>query len=178
MAHLANPVPPPVLPSVFTKKRRVIIACTNCRGRKVRCLTSEDPPQNPCQRCAKKGLSCEYITVTKQRDHSSSRNPTPEPGQEGAHWAPPGPGHFTHFTPPHTACRRIHAMKVDLLSGAEFQPTPNRVAFGEDPERLGAVWISPANELWSVPSGLLHVQLEALLNIRIDISPAASRRFQ
>ncbi|KAJ7054312.1 hypothetical protein C8F01DRAFT_502492 [Mycena amicta] len=46
-----------------TQRTRVAIACRNCRRRKIRCNTSEDPPVNPCQRCRAKGLNCEYIEV-------------------------------------------------------------------------------------------------------------------
>ncbi|KAF8124278.1 hypothetical protein K438DRAFT_1977603 [Mycena galopus ATCC 62051] len=64
--------PPPFLPPIFSARRRVIIACTNCRKRKIRCITTEDPPQTPCNRCAKKNLQCEYITIANQRDGAST----------------------------------------------------------------------------------------------------------
>ncbi|KAJ6550418.1 hypothetical protein DFH09DRAFT_1086683 [Mycena vulgaris] len=103
MTDRSKPLPPPALPSVFTKRRRVIVACTNCRGRKVRCLTSEDPPQSPCQRCAKKGLACEYVTVTSQRNESLSRNPTPEPAPNvPLHYMPYGQFALPADHQPHT----------------------------------------------------------------------------
>ncbi|KAK7039827.1 hypothetical protein R3P38DRAFT_492790 [Favolaschia claudopus] len=52
--------------------------------RKVKCITSGDPPQEPCERCTKKGLTCQYITIAEQDspdsegrpDHPSSRSQT------------------------------------------------------------------------------------------------------
>ncbi|KAF7314059.1 Zn(2)-C6 fungal-type domain-containing protein [Mycena chlorophos] len=55
------------LPTVFTKRRRSIIACTNCRKRKTRCFSTEDFPENPCERCDEKGLKCRYETISEQR---------------------------------------------------------------------------------------------------------------
>ncbi|KAJ6570866.1 hypothetical protein DFH09DRAFT_1079848 [Mycena vulgaris] len=48
--------------------RRTIVACSNCRKGKIRCLTTEQPPKNPCARCVKKHLPCEY----PEPDYSSS----------------------------------------------------------------------------------------------------------
>ncbi|KAJ6626177.1 hypothetical protein B0H10DRAFT_1999303 [Mycena sp. CBHHK59/15] len=47
--------PTPTL-TVFTKRRRVYIACTNCRRRKIKCMTSKEGPNDPCNRCYKNGL--------------------------------------------------------------------------------------------------------------------------
>ncbi|KAF7324544.1 Haloacid type II [Mycena kentingensis (nom. inval.)] len=44
--------------------KRVAIACSNCRKRKVKCITTEDPPEHPCRRCTEKGLVCQYISVS------------------------------------------------------------------------------------------------------------------
>ncbi|KAF7303972.1 Zn(2)-C6 fungal-type domain-containing protein [Mycena indigotica] len=72
------------LPSVFTTRRRSIIACTNCRKRKTRCFSTEDFPENPCERCEERGLKCRYTTINDQRDldaansaHSSPRQTPP-----------------------------------------------------------------------------------------------------
>ncbi|KAJ7768972.1 hypothetical protein B0H16DRAFT_1882110 [Mycena metata] len=62
---------PTYVPPVFLNRRRVIIACTHCRKRKIRCLTAEETPEKPCGRCVKRGLQCEYITVTDQQGDSA-----------------------------------------------------------------------------------------------------------
>ncbi|KAJ7170286.1 hypothetical protein C8R43DRAFT_944805 [Mycena crocata] len=73
----------PVFPS---RSRRVVIACTNCRKRKIR-------------RCANKGLQCEYIPVPNQPDsshsHSGPKSSAPiqlsHPIPPGSSQAPPTP---------------------------------------------------------------------------------------
>ncbi|KAJ7824967.1 hypothetical protein B0H14DRAFT_1291747 [Mycena olivaceomarginata] len=55
---------PPNLPlDLFTKKRRVNIACVHCRKRKVKCTTFDE---SSCGRCSKMGLSCTYLPVGAQ----------------------------------------------------------------------------------------------------------------
>ncbi|KAJ6537278.1 hypothetical protein DFH09DRAFT_1283651 [Mycena vulgaris] len=48
---------------LFTRRRRVYIACSNCRRRKIRCITNEESPEMPCERCARRGFTCEYRAV-------------------------------------------------------------------------------------------------------------------
>ncbi|KAJ7890268.1 hypothetical protein B0H13DRAFT_1887655 [Mycena leptocephala] len=58
--------------ALFTKRRRVDVACAHCRRRKVKCTTTESPPSSPCERCTKMGLSCEYVSVATQCAQSRS----------------------------------------------------------------------------------------------------------
>ncbi|KAJ7029769.1 hypothetical protein C8F04DRAFT_1398280 [Mycena alexandri] len=80
--------------SSFTKRRRVYIACTACRysarfqlaivdakwrarrKRKIRCITAEESPDKPCERCSEKGLRCEYLAVAEEQAPSSSHPPS------------------------------------------------------------------------------------------------------
>ncbi|KAF7325581.1 C6 finger domain [Mycena kentingensis (nom. inval.)] len=48
---------------LFQKRRRAYIACSNCRRRKIKCITASDADYRPCTRCASKGLVCEYLSV-------------------------------------------------------------------------------------------------------------------
>ncbi|KAJ7263081.1 hypothetical protein C8J57DRAFT_1470985 [Mycena rebaudengoi] len=68
MEHSNSP-PQPLLDSqallFAVARRRAVIACSNCRKRKVRCVTSEKPPQNPCERCTRRRLACQYVTVAE-----------------------------------------------------------------------------------------------------------------
>ncbi|KAK6996695.1 hypothetical protein R3P38DRAFT_1956304 [Favolaschia claudopus] len=48
---------------LFTKRRRAIISCKNCRSRKVKCSTLADGDLRPCTRCTAKGLQCDYTAV-------------------------------------------------------------------------------------------------------------------
>ncbi|KAJ6562243.1 hypothetical protein B0H19DRAFT_1259817 [Mycena capillaripes] len=52
------------------KRTRVFLACLNCRRRKIKCLT-EDSEQNPCERCVRKGLVCEYRPVADDQEHNA-----------------------------------------------------------------------------------------------------------
>ncbi|KAJ7513111.1 hypothetical protein B0H11DRAFT_2303320 [Mycena galericulata] len=54
------------------KRSRTLVACSNCRKRKIRCITSEKPPKNPCARCTKKNLDCEYLAIEDPDDYSPS----------------------------------------------------------------------------------------------------------
>ncbi|KAF8192759.1 hypothetical protein K438DRAFT_856887 [Mycena galopus ATCC 62051] len=68
------------------RRRRTNVACTSCRKRKIKCITFDDPQQEPCERCARRGLACRYTTVgdqdsgldagPPQRPQSTSQSPT------------------------------------------------------------------------------------------------------
>ncbi|KAF7368371.1 C6 finger domain [Mycena venus] len=57
------------------QRRRTLMACSNCRRRKMRCITTEQPPTNPCARCTKKGLPCEYVAVDQDDEPAMSQSP-------------------------------------------------------------------------------------------------------
>ncbi|KAJ7301498.1 hypothetical protein DFH08DRAFT_102301 [Mycena albidolilacea] len=62
---------PQPISSLVKRRRRTIMACSNCRRRKIRCLTSEQPPRNPCTYCQRKRLDCEYLAVDYPDDFLS-----------------------------------------------------------------------------------------------------------
>ncbi|KAJ7229894.1 hypothetical protein GGX14DRAFT_553394 [Mycena pura] len=41
---------------------RTVVACLNCRMRKVKCMPTNEPPTNPCARCKMYNLICEYVS--------------------------------------------------------------------------------------------------------------------
>ncbi|KAF8203572.1 hypothetical protein K438DRAFT_2101236 [Mycena galopus ATCC 62051] len=47
------------------RRSRVYIACLNCRRRKTKCETNY--PGDPCKRCSRTGLACEYIPIRHQQ---------------------------------------------------------------------------------------------------------------
>ncbi|KAJ7068180.1 hypothetical protein C8F01DRAFT_594701 [Mycena amicta] len=69
-----------------SRRRRAMIACTNCRRRKIKCVTTEEPPRHPCERCTKRDLPCEYVAVVED----DSKSPTPE--TPSSQLPPPSPG--------------------------------------------------------------------------------------
>ncbi|KAF7358714.1 C6 finger domain [Mycena sanguinolenta] len=59
---------------VAKKPPRSLVACYHCRKRKMKCITTEQPPTNPCANCIKKNLQCEYIAVdSEDRSESAAR---------------------------------------------------------------------------------------------------------
>ncbi|KAJ7443249.1 hypothetical protein B0H11DRAFT_2204297 [Mycena galericulata] len=90
--NLSHPAP------FAIQRRRTIIACANCRKRKIRCITTEQPPENPCERCARRKLSCEYVSVNDQEEYSTPNNTSSELRRDpGGYSAPPPP---TTWLPP------------------------------------------------------------------------------
>ncbi|KAJ7779748.1 hypothetical protein B0H16DRAFT_724882, partial [Mycena metata] len=58
-------------------RRRTLIACLNCRKRKLRCIPAEQTPNGPCTRCLKRGLQCEYVATTESNSpHTPEYSPT------------------------------------------------------------------------------------------------------
>ncbi|KAJ6536908.1 hypothetical protein B0H19DRAFT_1079308 [Mycena capillaripes] len=120
----------------FLTRRRVIIACTHCRKRKIRCLTAEDPPLHPCDRCTAKGRKCEYITITNQKAGSRKNSPPDDEPRNRAstssppvtslqmHVAPPSPKHDIHV---HPMIYSSNSPPIDVygpLFGAHDRPLP------------------------------------------------------
>ncbi|KAJ7023243.1 hypothetical protein C8F04DRAFT_1134854 [Mycena alexandri] len=62
-------------PFSLQQRRRTLIACFNCRKRKVRCISAEKPPKVPCTRCRKHNLMCEYPDMEHDASSTSSRSP-------------------------------------------------------------------------------------------------------
>ncbi|KAF7326434.1 C6 finger domain [Mycena sanguinolenta] len=65
------------------RRRRAMIACINCRRRKIKCVTSEEPPQHPCARCTKRGLVCEYAAVDESTTPESPTQSNYNPARYG-----------------------------------------------------------------------------------------------
>ncbi|KAJ7699994.1 hypothetical protein B0H17DRAFT_1048134 [Mycena rosella] len=86
------------------RRRRAMIACTNCRRRKIKCVTSEEPPRNPCARCTKRSLPCEYVAVDE--DSPTPESPVLLPNSGAYPYAPSAPyggapsGGFPYAPPP------------------------------------------------------------------------------
>ncbi|KAJ7493929.1 hypothetical protein FB451DRAFT_1164797 [Mycena latifolia] len=60
------------------KQRRAGLACTNCRRRKIRCLSNERFPTQPCERCRRRHLTCEYLRIAEKEEHSNPASPPPD----------------------------------------------------------------------------------------------------
>ncbi|KAJ6456682.1 hypothetical protein C8R45DRAFT_1110802 [Mycena sanguinolenta] len=116
------------------QRRRTIMACLNCRKRKMRCITTEQPPKNPCARCTRKGLACEYVAAEHDEDSHCPEPRFPTPPESSANrghprteppssWAAPSmpalPLPYTMPPPPHRRPRYSGTNYPDLsLSGS------------------------------------------------------------
>ncbi|KAJ6490510.1 hypothetical protein DFH09DRAFT_1338657 [Mycena vulgaris] len=79
----ANSPPDSTIPWLMPAKR-TYLACLNCRGRKIKCISADET--KPCARCAAKSLVCEYMAVSEEQARSLS----PTQGRRGSAWnAPP-----------------------------------------------------------------------------------------
>ncbi|KAJ7620355.1 hypothetical protein FB45DRAFT_871385 [Roridomyces roridus] len=87
-------------------RKRVYVACTNCRRLKIRCDTTEEALDTPCERCARRGLQCQYLTVNEERSVSPT---TPKHGR-----APPSPPEPYQ---PYSSQHDKYPQQYDILPG-------------------------------------------------------------
>ncbi|KAJ7113645.1 hypothetical protein C8R44DRAFT_741228 [Mycena epipterygia] len=113
------------------QRRRSKLACVNCKKRKVRvcnstvatrfadeyglshltqCIAPEQPPTNPCARCTRRRLTCEYVVSTED-DSSPPANQSPETDLPDVSIDPP-PDMI--WTPPMTAANLSRNMAPPL----------------------------------------------------------------
>ncbi|KAJ7433996.1 hypothetical protein FB451DRAFT_1195786 [Mycena latifolia] len=71
-----NP-PEPNPSSASPIRKRVYLACLNCRKRKIRCIKAGE--SEPCERCVRRGLQCEYLAVCATVPQALP----PTPGRDG-----------------------------------------------------------------------------------------------
>ncbi|KAJ7919615.1 hypothetical protein B0H13DRAFT_2656672 [Mycena leptocephala] len=90
--------------SFAVRRRRTIMACSHCRRRKIRCLTSEQPPVKPCAYCTRKHLTCEYVAVADPEGYSRGGSPDlPVPDLADSETAPTPSPSPPVWTPPVTS---------------------------------------------------------------------------
>ncbi|KAJ7292054.1 hypothetical protein C8J57DRAFT_1492530 [Mycena rebaudengoi] len=117
---------PQQLPSltVSTQARRVVVACSNCRQRRVKCITKEGSPDSPCERCRKKDLVCEYMPVrsphTPQGRSPGSANNHPSGNITSRSPAPQNPSHYGRGGYPN-----MNAANHPQYSGVMIPPAPS-----------------------------------------------------
>ncbi|KAJ7937140.1 hypothetical protein B0H13DRAFT_199951 [Mycena leptocephala] len=94
--------------ALLNRRRRAMIACTNCRRRKIKCVTTEEPPRHPCARCTKRSLSCEYVAVDEDYpttpttpEHAGSQLPSPPYPNGAPRYTTPGvpPSGYSTYPP-------------------------------------------------------------------------------
>ncbi|KAJ7476588.1 hypothetical protein FB451DRAFT_1173454 [Mycena latifolia] len=162
--------------ATFTKPTRIYMACMNCRAGKVKCLSSGDG--QPCARCTKRSLECEYLTVPNEQARSGttsdsgrrSRKQPPAPSAPASHmspgWtqAPAGYGASSRgsqpqpsqvFHPPHTASQGNPGPGVPN----RYLPQPQHFAGGDHiPQNYGGTAAQPPPPQLAHPSSRLPNQ--------------------
>ncbi|KAJ7764281.1 hypothetical protein B0H16DRAFT_442840 [Mycena metata] len=58
-------------------RSRGLIACRICRQRKMRCITTERPPTQPCEHCKKNGLQCDGLDAQGSASRTAPSPITP-----------------------------------------------------------------------------------------------------
>ncbi|KAK1230640.1 hypothetical protein PQX77_006270 [Marasmius sp. AFHP31] len=96
-----------------SSSKRVLMACTECRKRKVRCNPDRSGVTHPCERCDRHGLRCRYEPI-------SNFFPEHDPGAEGIKLFDP----YAQIPPAHypspqraIACTECHKRKVRCNPG-------------------------------------------------------------
>ncbi|KAJ7478947.1 hypothetical protein FB451DRAFT_1172075 [Mycena latifolia] len=169
--------------ATLTKATRIYMACVNCRAGKVKvgfyaapCISSGDG--QPCARCTKKRLECEYLAVPNEQARSGttsdsgrrSRRQPPAPSAPASHmsagWtqAPhgyqasprgsqpqPNPG----FGPPQTAsqCNPSPSVSAPIIQPNRYPPQPHHFAGGDNiPYNYGGTAPQPPTPQLAHPS--------------------------
>ncbi|KAJ7493955.1 hypothetical protein FB451DRAFT_1215760 [Mycena latifolia] len=116
------------------KRRRTILACSHCRKRKIRCITTEQPPTNPCARCKKRNLCCEYVAAPDpEQEHSPPPRPQslPFPGSTTKDSADESASaRWMAWAPPLTAPDLSRSLKTESTVA---QPMPSPSGYAQRP---------------------------------------------
>ncbi|KAJ7633725.1 hypothetical protein B0H17DRAFT_1149893 [Mycena rosella] len=88
-------------------RRRVYIACLNCRKRKVKCLTDESD-KKPCGRCIRHGLACQYLPV----DYGA---PKPRAVDKSGNESQPEASRRMRVCSPHSTHTHTKAIRMECI---------------------------------------------------------------
>ncbi|KAJ7627946.1 hypothetical protein DFH06DRAFT_1442278 [Mycena polygramma] len=96
--------------------RRVALACSNCRERKVKCV--HEARGTSCMRCMLNGLSCQYLATEKQQNRSCRKN---------------GPRRTRPRPPPPSPQEPVTPHDNDSFSGGGFGQAPFEAETSQSP---------------------------------------------
>nr|GAT43823.1 predicted protein [Mycena chlorophos] len=106
------------------------LVCLTCRTNNIKCIPSPQAPAIACQRCARKGLPCQYVAVPSSPTTSSSSIQGPGPGKRLRPILPapaqPAPLPYTGPPPAHRPPRYSGSAYPNLaLGGGEESSHPS-----------------------------------------------------
>ncbi|KAJ7617165.1 hypothetical protein FB45DRAFT_1007775 [Roridomyces roridus] len=120
-------------------RKRIYVACTQCRQRKIKCVTAStlEFPDTPCERCARKGLQCDYMSVGEQYavpppaappSGHPGRSRTPAPRAPDTRRPPSG----TYPGPPPSQPQRPPSRFSHSHSNSNLHPHPHSNSFNHN----------------------------------------------
>ncbi|KAJ7605926.1 hypothetical protein FB45DRAFT_879085 [Roridomyces roridus] len=84
MSHSLQPPPEEYDKPFVLARKRALMACLGCRKRRIRC-NAINGYDNPCERCQRRNLPCEYISVAEESQRiASESSPTLTPDSNNA----------------------------------------------------------------------------------------------
>ncbi|KAJ7434469.1 hypothetical protein FB451DRAFT_1467591 [Mycena latifolia] len=134
------------------RKRRTTVACSNCRQQKIKCRPRNGSVTEPCERCALRGLTCEYVPVGEQEEQMRFATDIPpvstsSKSRGGRPGPPPLP--YTAPPPPNLAPRYAGRPMPDLgLTSTQFAQ-PDSSFPGASQGFMDSRYSSPSLAGWS-----------------------------
>ncbi|KAF7351978.1 Gata zinc finger domain-containing protein [Mycena venus] len=107
----------------FKRKPRINVACSHCRKRKIKCVTSNVFSRTPCARCTKMWPSCTYISVEAQGADVKS------PSATGGNSRRIFREYDGSITPNQTISQQRRPPPTDGLSNVEITPFQSTMPF-------------------------------------------------
>ncbi|KAJ7469045.1 hypothetical protein FB451DRAFT_1478841 [Mycena latifolia] len=166
MSHPYYPPRSPQSPVPYALRlRRTTRACFNCRKMKIKCRPPDETARTPCERCIRRGLVCEYISVTeREEEFASDEHAAPATSygsRRGDRSAPPLP--YTGPPPIGQRPRFAEQPLPDLsLPTAAAPPPPGEIMYSQysgspHPGWTGTVpWPSPPSSAGATQSNYAY----------------------
>ncbi|KAJ6514255.1 hypothetical protein C8R47DRAFT_569313 [Mycena vitilis] len=133
----------PSVPRVFVlRSKRTNLACSNCRRRKIKCVPRNDSTQEPCERCSKRGLTCEFVAIGGADAHDTSDHASTSYAPPASANSPSPPSQFPPTSYMHDNRDRVGSPSHYPQSHTLRMNSPNSGApYGNpSPAPLGQTW--------------------------------------
>ncbi|KAJ7458541.1 hypothetical protein FB451DRAFT_1182729 [Mycena latifolia] len=143
------------------RRRRTTMACLNCRRHKIKCRPPDESATQACERCALRGLVCQYVSATAHKEElgfdsihetiaaatsSNARGSPSAPRLPYTGPPPPNrlPRYFGQPLPDLSLATNYAAQLNPALTGSNMEPTDSH----SSPSSLAA-WGAPMRPIGS-----------------------------